>query len=422
MDDRVQRTSVSNHLAICSEELGVKHRPSARTAAIPLPLRKLVNAHEKWRLENCLNLLPSENILSPAVRQMLSSDLSSRYTSPDRFYMGTRYIDQIQTETENLAKDVFGAKYADVRPISGHSADMIVLTALANRGDKVMVVGEAYGGYPGISQDGYPKIHGLEVHEFPFNKRIFNIDAGPAATAIERERPRLVVFGASMILFPHPVRALADICHQVGASIVFDGSHVLGLIAGGQFQDPLREGADVLIGSTHKSFFGPQGGIVLSNGDEEQLRNAVHPAIVDNAHWNRIAALYVALHEIRKFGKRYAEQVVRNSRALAKALDEHGVRLIGKDQGFTQSHQVIVDVPTEEEGRRLAQRLEEANLIVDVGIRIGSSEETRRGMLEPQMNEIGELIARVWISNEDPKKVRKEVLRLRRDFPSIRYA
>ena len=373
-------------------------------------------------METCLNLLPSENISSPAVRQMLSSDLSNRYTSPERFYMGTRYIDQIQIETENLAKEVFGAKYADVRPISGHSADMIVLTALANRGDKIMVVGKAYGGYPGISQDGYPRIYGLQVHEFPFDKRIFNIDAGQAATAIERERPRIVVFGASLILFPHPVRALASACHQVGADIVYDGSHVLGLIAGGQFQDPLREGADVLIGSTHKSFFGPQGGIVLSNDHEEQLQTAVHPAIVDNAHWNRIAALYVALHEIKKFGKRYAEQVVSNGKALAKALDEHGVRLIGKDRGFTESHQVIVDVSSQEEGMRLARMLEEANIIIDIGIRIGSSEETRRGMREPQMNEIGELIARVWIGNEDPKKVRKGVLRLRRDFPSIQYA
>ncbi len=373
-------------------------------------------------MRHCLNLLPSENISSPAVRQVLGSDLANRYTSPERFYMGTKYIDQIQTETENLAKEIFGAKYADVRPISGHSADMIVLTALASRGDKIMVVGKAYGGYPGISQDGYPKIYGLQVHEFPFDKKVFNIDAIQAAPAIERERPRVVVFGASMILFPHPVRALSDVCHRVGANIVYDGSHVLGLIAGGQFQDPLREGADVLIGSTHKSFFGPQGGLVLSNDHGEQLRAAVHPAIVDNAHWNRIAALYVALNEIKKFGKRYAEQVVRNSKALAKALDEHGVRLIGKDQGFTQSHQVIVDVPSEVEGIRLAQRLEEANLIVDVGIRIGSSEETRRGMREPQMNEIGELIARVWIGNENPKKIRREVLRLRRDFPSIQYA
>jgi glycine hydroxymethyltransferase len=353
---------------------------------------------------------------------MLSCDLSNRYASSEHFYMGTRYIDQIHTETENLAKDIFGAKYADIRPISGHSADMIALTALAQHGDKIMVVGKGDGGYPGICQDGYPKIFGLDVVEFPFDKRIFNIDAKQAAVAIERERPRVVVFGASLILFPHPLPILAAVCEQVGASVVYDGSHVLGLIAGGRFQDPLREGAGALIGSTHKSFFGPQGGIILSNTYEEALRGAVHPAIVDNAHWNRIAALHVALNEMKRFGRRYAEQVVRNSKALAKALDEQGVRLLGKVMGFTQSHQVIVDVPSEEEGSRLARRLEQANIIVDIGVRIGTSEETRRGMREGQMSKIAELIARVWIGNEDPIKVRKEVLRLRREFDSLHYA
>jgi glycine hydroxymethyltransferase len=377
--------------------------------------------HEDWRLKKCLNLMPSENMSSPAVREMLSSDLANRYTSPDQFYMGTRYIDQIQTETEELAKAVFCAKYADVRPISGHSADMIALTALAERGDKIMLVGKGNGGYPGISQDGYPKIYGLQVLEFPFQKRIFNIDAERAAAAIKQERPRVVMFGASLILFPHPVQALAGVCKEVGGKVVFDGSHVLALIAGDQFQDPLREGAEVLIGSTHKSFFGPQGGIVLANAYEEPLRSAVDPAIVDNAHWNRIAALNVALSEMKKFGKRYAHQVVRNSKALAKALNEMGVNLLGKEVGFTESPQVIVDVPTEAEGVRLARRLQEANIIVDIAVRIGTSEETRRGMREREMERIAELIARVWVENEDPARVRKDVERLRRDFVSLHF-
>jgi len=359
---------------------------------------------------------------SPAVRGMLSCDLANRYTSPERFYMGTKYTDQIQTETETLAKEVFLAKYADVRPLSGHSADMIALTALAKYGDKIITVGTGNGGYPGISQQGYPKIYGLRVLEFPFNKKVFNIDTEQAGAVIQRERPSVVVFGASLILFPHPVQALAGVCEQVGARVIFDGSHVLGLIAGGQFQDPLREGAAVLIGSTHKSFFGPQGGIILSNAYEESLRKEVHPAIVDNAHWNRIAALEVALYEMKRFGKRYAEQVVRNSKALAVALDQHGVKLLGKEAGFTQSHQVIVDVASEDEGFRLARRLEEANMIVDIAVRIGTSEETRRGMREGEMSQIAELIARLWIRNEDPIKVRKEVLKLRRDFPSIHFA
>ncbi len=396
-------------------------RTPTTKGVVPTPLKKLLNAHLKWRLENCLNLLASENFSSPAVREMLSTDLSNRYTSPDKFYMGTKYIDKIQTETEELAKQVFDAKYADVRPLSGHSADMVLLTALTRPGDTVMVVGKPFGGYPGISPDGYPKLYGLQVCEFPFDQKSFNIDVAQASGAIERERPRLVIFGASLILFPHPVRALAETCRSVNASVAFDGSHVLGLIAGKQFQDPLREGASVLLGSTHKSFFGPQGGIILANDHQNELRSAVHPAIVDNAHWNRIAALYVALSEMKKFGKRYASQIVRNSKALAKALDERGVNLIAKEHGFTQSHQTIVSIRSEDDGVRRARKLEEANIIVDVGIRIGTSEETRRGMREAEMGKIAELIARVWVENEDPNKVKKEVRRLRQEFSSIRF-
>jgi glycine hydroxymethyltransferase len=403
-------------------DVPMKRKTTEKKAGIPPSLRKLLHQHETWRLGQCLNLLPSENISSPAVRGMLSCDLANRYTSAERFYMGTKYIDLIQTETETLAKEIFRAKYADVRPLSGHSADMIALTALAKRGDKIITVGPGNGGYPGISQVGYPKIYGLQVLEFPFSRGVFNINPEQAVAVIERERPSLVVFGASLILFPHPVQALAHVCDQVGAKVVFDGSHVLGLIAGGQFQDPLREGAGVLIGSTHKSFFGPQGGIILSNAYVENLRSEVHPAIVDNAHWNRIAALQVALYEMKRFGKRYARQVVRNSKALAEALDQHGVKLLGKEAGFTQSHQVIVDVPSEAEGFRLARRLEEANIIVDIAVRIGTSEETRRGMREGEMTQIAELIARLWIGNEDPSRVKKEVLKLRRDFPSIHFA
>lgn len=399
----------------------LNRRGLVKKRSIPDQLRKLVDAHSKWRLGNCLNLLASENYSSPAVREMLSIDLSNRYTSPDRFYMGTKYIDQIQTETEELAKQVFGSKYADVRPLSGHSADMILLTALSKPGDKIMVIGKANGGYPGISQDAFPRLCGLQVCEFPFDMREFNIDAAKAPQVILSERPQLVIFGASLILFPHPVQPLAETCRTIGAKVAFDGSHVLGLIAGKQFQDPLREGASVLIGSTHKSFFGPQGGIILANEYEDELRSAVHPAIVDNAHWNRIAALYVALCEMKKFGRRYASQVVKNSRALATALDEHGIDLVAKEHGFTRSHQTIVKTASEADRLRLAHKLEETNIIVDVGIRIGTSEETRRGMREAEMSRIAELIARVWVESEDPKKVGKDVRRLRQEFSSIRY-
>lgn len=392
-----------------------------KRSRLPPKLRRLLHHHEKWRVQNCLNLLPSENFVSPAVLEMLGSDLCNRYSSPERFYMGTRYIDEIQAETEKLARQVFRAKFADVRPVSGHVADMIVLTALAKRGDRIVVVGKNDGGYPGISQEAFPDLCGLQVSEFPFDKRIYNIDEEKAIALLQRERPRLVVFGASLILFPHPVRSLSETCRTIGANVVYDASHVLGLIAGGEFQDPLREGADVLFGSTHKSFFGPQGGIILSNGHEEKIQHAVYPSMVDNAHWNRIAALYVALDEIKRFGRQYARQVVRNSKALAKALHEQGVKLLGRDCGFTESHQTIVEVKSPEHALQLARELEEINIIVDIGIRMGTCGETRRGMREPEMEQIAEIISGRWVRRESSRDLKRQVIRLRREFSSIQY-
>jgi len=392
-----------------------------KRSRLPPKLQRLLRYHEKWRVEECLNLLPSENFASPAVLEVLGSDLSNRYSSPEGFYMGTRYIDEIQAETEKLARQVFRAKFADVRPVSGHVADMIVLTALAKRGDRVVVVGKNVGGYPGISQEAFPDLCGLQVSEFPFNKQIFNLDEEKAIALLERERPKLVVFGASLILFPYPLRTLSETCHTIGANVAYDASHVLGLIAGGEFQDPLREGADVLFGSTHKSFFGPQGGIILSNVHEEEIQRAVYPSMVDNAHWNRIAALYVALDETRRFGRQYARQVVRNSKALAKALHEQGVKLLGRDRGFTESHQTIVEVGSQKHALQLARRLEEINIIVDIGIRIGTCGETRRGMREPEMEQIAEIISGAWLRRENPRDLKRQVIRLRREFPSIRY-
>ncbi len=262
----------------------------------------LVRAHERWRGKECLNLIPSENVMSPAVRSLLSSELGHRYTSRDRFYMGTRFMDEIEHYGEELAKDVFEVETAELRPLSGHIADLTFLACFTKPGDVLMCVSEENGGYPGLGELGLAGLLGLQVAPFPFSKERRNIDVERAAEAIKRVKPKVVVFGASYILFPHPVKELAEIARENGACVGFDGSHVLGLIAGKHFQDPLREGAHALLGSTHKSFFGPQGGIILADREHgEVLKEKIFPRFVDNAHWNRIAALALALAEMKNF-------------------------------------------------------------------------------------------------------------------------
>jgi glycine hydroxymethyltransferase len=382
----------------------------------------LVKKHEEWRGRKCLNLIPSENVMSPAVRALLSSELAHRYTARDRFYMGTRFIDEIELYGEEVAKRVFKAQTADLRPLSGHIADLIVLANLTRPGDRLMCISPEDGGYPGMWENGLAGLLGLKAFSIPFSKKDMRVKIDDAKEAVNHIKPKILVFGSSLIIFPSPVKELARTARENGAIVGFDGSHVLGLIAGEQFQDPLREGAQALFGSTHKSFFGPQGGILLADAEiGELLKEKIYPAFVDNAHWNRIAALTLALAEMEKFGKAYAAQVVRNSKSLAKALDDFGFPVICRHLGFTQSHQTILDYGDYETGRKVAERLQSANIIVDSVIRIGTCEVTRRGMKETEMLKIVELLKRTVLDKENSESIRKDVARFISEFQDIQY-
>jgi glycine hydroxymethyltransferase len=382
----------------------------------------LLEKHEQWRGQQSINLIPSENITSPMVRSLLSSDLGQRYTSRDHFYMGTRFIDEIEQHGEKLAREVFHSQTADLRPLSGHIADLIFLACFTRPQDTFLCVSADDGGYPGIWKSGLPSLLRLRVASFPFSKEKMNIVQNKASDLMLKVKPKVIIFGASLFLFPHPVRELVKVAREIDALVAFDGSHVLGLIAGGQFQDPLREGASVLFGSTHKSFFGPQGGIILADKEHgEIMKQRIHPTFVDNAHWNRIAALTLALAEIEEFGRTYASQVVKNAQTLAKALAESNFPVMCSDLGFTKSHQVILDYGGYTKGRVVAQKLEKANIIADCRVRLGTSEVTRRGMKDKEMLKIAEFIERVVKDGEKPQKVRPEVAKFVSEFQKIQY-
>jgi glycine hydroxymethyltransferase len=222
--------------------------------------------------------------------------------------------------------------------------------------------------------------------------------------------------------------------------ICYDAAHVAGLIAGGQFQDPLKEGADVMTISTHKTLFGPQGGAILSKEIyAETLKKAVFPATVSNHHLHHVAGKAVAFAEMLEFGKDYAKQVVDNAQTLAKELYSRGFNVLGKKNGFTRSHVLIVDVSEIAYGSEVERRLENSNIILnrnllpyDIkygrhydttgGIRIGVQECTRLGMKADEMKHIAEFIQRVVLRGEDPERVKMEVADFRRRFQKVHYA
>jgi len=380
----------------------------------------LIKEHNEWRLKNCLNLISSENILSKEVRALLALDFAGRYTSRDHFYRGTKSLDEIEEIGTKVAREVFRAEYADLRPLSGHIATLAFLSSQVKAGETILCVSPKNGGYPGMAKDALPKILGIKVEYLPFDEENYMIDVNSTLSLVEKLKPKLIIIDFSLILRKQPVKEIAS---KIGneTKVAYDGSHVLGLIGGDEFQDPLREGAIALYGSTHKSFFGPQGGLICAIEEiGKEIDQNMYPSVVDNAHWNRIAALTLALLELREFGKEYARQVIRNSKTLAKALKEFGLPIKGPSEILTETHQVYLNFETNEKNIEFAKNLERANIITDSAIRLGTNEVTRLGMKEKEMEEIAELIYRVY-RKDDLNAIKQSVFKLKSEFSEIQY-
>ena len=381
----------------------------------------LVKEHQIWR-EKCLNMIPSENLTSPAVTEVTSSDFMHRYLDLDKpFYRGTKFMNEVESFGERLAEKVFGADFASLEPLSGNTADMAALIALTKAGDKIISIHERNGGYYGFVKGGCGEVLGLKLEHFPFDDYEMNIITEEAYEKIMNTHPRLIIFGASYILFPEPINELSEAAADVGADVVYDGSHVLGLIAGRRFQDPLREGASLLIGSTHKTFPGPQGGIIVGKAEfKERIERACLP-MFDNHHMQKVAGISMTLAEMLTFGEEYAKQIVENSKRLAKVLDDFGIPVKCSHKGYTESHQVLLDIHSSDEIEDVTDRLERANIIVDRGIRIGTQEVTRLGMREREMEQIAEFFKRIVKDREKPEKVAVDVMKMRTEFNEVQF-
>ena len=396
----------------------------------------LLKKHEVYR-EGCLNLIASENYSSEKVRSYLGCDFSNRYgcysteDPSDREYTGNKYIYEFEMETQALVKDIFKAKYADLRPIGGHMAGMSVVLALLEPGDLVIEVHLKDWGHglvgPMCQIRQFDETINVEYMKFDENRAV---DTESLIKQAKELNPKLVILGGSGTLFPEPIKELRKVADEQGFLIAYDASHVTGLIASGVFPNPLEEGADVMFGSTHKSFPGPQGGFVVSNNKEliTKIGNTLSPSLVTSHHLNRLPALAASILEMKNFGPDYGKQIIKNSKALAKALDERGFKVLGKGKGFTESHLILVDM-----GEHIdfapAKYLEKAKILCSDDfsggspeVRIGTPEVTRRGMKEEQMEEIAEFFKRLIIDKEDPELVAKDVEALNRQFLGLEYA
>ncbi|HEY7419602.1 MAG TPA: serine hydroxymethyltransferase [Ktedonobacteraceae bacterium] len=398
-------------------------------------IQRIIQMQDTWRQTQTINLIASENTPSDAVRSVQNSDFMGRYAEGhpnepgkvNRYYQGTRCIDEIETIARREILELFNAKQADVRPISGNAANTAIALSVLRGGDTVIANSTDAGGHISHGPVGVlgrriqnrgqslklGSAHAVNLHYLPLTEDMYHVDAQKTIELIDQLHPQLVVMGKSLFLFPEPVSEVATFCKTNDIPLLYDGAHVLGLIAGGQFQDPLREGATWMTGSTHKTFPGPQRGVILANLDApdaikkywQAADRGVFPGSSSNHHLHSLPALVVATREMKAYGHDYAAQIVHNAQALGKSLDELGTPVEARNFGYTRSHMIAVNVAQWGGGVEVAKRLEDNDIIVNYnmlpgdsdprnpsGLRIGVPEMTRFGMDERAMGELAQLL------------------------------
>jgi glycine hydroxymethyltransferase len=373
-----------------------------------------------------LNMIPSENYCSSSVLEVCGSVLNNKYAEgypKKRYYQGNKFVDDAEILAIERAKMLFGAEHVNVQPNSGSPANMAVYLALLETGDKILGMDLTHGGH---------LTHGSKVN---FSGKLYNfvyygvdengyIDMKKVREIAERERPKLIICGATAYPRKIDFKNFAEIAKSVSAISMADISHIAGLVAGGVHESPFPH-IDIVTTTTHKTLRGPRGAIIMCKQQfASAIDKAVFPGIQGGPHEHIIAAKAVCFGEALKNDfKIYSEQIVKNSKALAKTLVENGIVLVS---GGTDNHLILIDLEKTlgeiGKGKEVAVALEEAGIITNAntipfeksspfkpsGIRIGVPILTTRGMKESEMKIVGKYISDV-IKNSADEKVKQSI-------------
>ena len=425
----------------------------------------------RWRQGNAINLIPSENTMSPLVRLLTIADPSGRYAEHRKvedlgnidvyFYQGTKFIAEVERELIARMKEFLGCSEVEIRLVSGQMANATLYSGLIdyiNRVDRHVEprrlrytinhhIGK--GGHLSAQPMGAlrnfvaidPATKRWAVANFPLSPdNPYQIDLPKTAALIAEHKPELIIFGKSMVLHPEPVKEVAAMVADMKPKplIMYDAAHVFGLL-GPCFQEPLREGADIITASTHKTFLGTQRGIIASNMSKgtdyfelwESIGRRAFPGAVSNHHLGTLLGLLMATYEMNTYGCDYQKQVIANAKAFASALKERGLHVEGDPAvNYTETHQVVLRVG-HAKGMEVAERLEKNNIIVNYqalpdtevfttssGLRTGVQEMTRFGMKEADFAELAEYMAEVILKEKD---VTQQVASFRQKFTTMYY-
>jgi len=409
-------------------------------ASLAGQITSLTARHDEWRATECLNLNPAETVISRSARRLLDSDLATRVTEGypgDKYYPHGRqndFIDEIEGVLIATAKDLFQAKYVEWRPVSTSMANATVYFALLEPGDCILSHDADHGGNDSYNFEGPPQLARLQVGSLP-QLDSFRIDVDALREVALAQRPRLIVVGASNVLFPYPLEAIREIADSIGALVLYDAAHLGLLVATKEFQDPLREGAHIVTVSTHKNLCGPVGGMILTNEAElaERMMALQYPTFVQTRDMNKYAAAAVAFLEMKAFGADYSRQMVSNAQALGEALVGKGFGLHGSEEGFTRTHHLMLDL-SDGDPPAFEHRLLESNILLTLthvlgdenrgfrtASRIATHEITRQGMKETDMEQVAALLRKAY-DGEAPEQVRAEIKDLLTSFQVLQYS
>ncbi len=389
---------------------------------------------ELARQRRNIELIASENIVSPAVMAAMGSVLTNKYAEGyprHRYYGGCVHVDEVEDLAIERACKLFGAKYANVQPHSGAQANLAVYFALLNVGDTVMGMDLSQGGH--LTHGSPANMSGKNYNfvSYGVNEEGY-LDYDALAKQVAKVRPKLLVAGASAYPRALDFEKLAEIAHGYGAMLMVDMAHIAGLVAGGAHQNPVPY-ADVVTTTTHKTLRGPRGGLILTNNEYliKRINSAIFPGTQGGPLEHVIAAKAVCFGEaLQPSFKDYAHKIVENAQALAKGLQDRGIKLVS---GGTDNHLMLIDLTDLDiTGKELEHRLDEVNItankntvpgekrspFVTSGVRVGTPAVTTRGFGKEEMDVIAQCIADCIFDFENKKdEIIRRVEELNSRFP-----
>lgn len=398
-------------------------------------LSNMIRGYKDYRKDR-ISLISSENVTSNLVRLSLSLGLSDQYCSrlpsdadkvDNLTFSNIAPLDKINYKTRELVMDLFNAEECDVRALSGLSGMTVLLASLLKSGETLYKVEDNHGGHLSTA----PLCKSMNINYYNMNLADnYRLDLDTIYKLNKEHKPKVVFLDSSYVLFPYPVKEIREIVGE-DTIIIYDASHITALIGASLFQDPFKEGADIIHSTTHKALWGPQKAMILFKKKDEsvdKVRNIIKD-FVSNTHLHHILALYIALLEYKHFGKEYAINLQNNTKSFAESLYNYGLNISAKEYGFTQSNQLWINFGTKDEAIRQFKKLDKINVSANIiflpknqwGLRVAGNEITRYGAGKDEFDRLAKILSDLFLERKSIEKLHDESVDFKRSLGDIKY-